>query len=212
MNADDCITRVENFDLKCGFIRNIIVDGLYAESCHSFLRMLSVDSEIKNISVNNINGGFAAMAVNMDAARYCRTPLINQNQPRFINGVGCAENILISNMNVYAISKNPDRAFICLESNMNNFKIKNFTRNTDNDAVDSGYSIRIRNIAESDIITEGLTFEQTESITGNGIANKQSSPGNLAIYRIKIKNNTGDVFSLPAGSFSQLEINKAGRF
>lgn len=211
MNADDCITRVENLDLKCGFIRNVIVDGLYADSCHSFIRMLSVNSEIKDISINHIIGGFAAMALNMDAARYCRTPLINKDDPRFISGVGCVENVLITNMNVYAVTMNTGRAFICLESNMKNFRMSNFKRDTVSDASESGNSIRIRNIGESDITIEGLTFEQTESVSASGTTYKQSSPDSADIYRIKIKNEAGCMFSLPDGSFSQLEIN-TGRY
>lgn len=205
LNADDCVTRVENLDLKCGFIRNILIDGLWADSCHSFLRMLSVDSEIKNIHVNNVNGGFRAMALNMDAARYCRTPLIKKDDPRFTEGVGCVENVFISDMNVYALTENKDRAFICLESNMKNFRINNFKRSKLYDAPGSGYTVRVRNIGGSCIILEGITGQRL--LPENGILSKLSSPYRTDNYRYEIKTKTGDMFCLYDGDFSNLEIN-----
>ncbi|MDD4773526.1 MAG: hypothetical protein PHZ09_07955 [Eubacteriales bacterium] len=202
MNADDCVKRAENLDLECGFIQNIVIDGLYADSCHSFIRMLSVDSEIKNISINNIKGGFAAMAINMDAARYCRTPLTDEID------VGCIKNVLVTNMDVYSTSKNSRRAFICLESNMENFVINNFKRDTGNDASDSGDTVRIRNIGESDIVLNGLTLCQIESFEGV----RQSTPDNTEKYRFRIKNKTGATLSLQHGAFERLEINKTDNF
>ncbi len=147
------------------------------------------------------------MAINMDAARNCRTPLIGVNDPRYTNGAGCVENIHISDMNVYATERNAKRAVICLESNIKNFMIDRFIRNAENDAYDSGVSVRIRNIGSSEIITESLTTEQAGLLSSNKIAVKQSSPYKKDICRIMIKIETGDVFTLPTGSFSRLYVN-----
>lgn len=54
LNADDCIGRVENLDMVCGDISDIKIKNVFAENCFTFLRMLSVNSSIYNIEIDNI--------------------------------------------------------------------------------------------------------------------------------------------------------------
>ncbi len=124
-NADDCFTRQTNFDIIPGPIRDILVDGLQADACHTFVRLLSVDAEISNIVVRNVRGGFEACAVNMDAARYCRTPIVPPEDPRFAQGVGQVRDVRIENMQVHPVG-NLQNPALCLETDVDGFEMRHF--------------------------------------------------------------------------------------
>lgn len=124
LNADDCIERVENFDLVCGDISNIKISDVFARNCFTFVRMLSVNSSIYNIEINNIWGGCRNYALNLDAGRYCRTPLFNDKNDK----VGNVYNVSINNMEIDWNKNSPEKAMIVIESNVDNFKLHNVVR------------------------------------------------------------------------------------
>lgn len=129
-NADDCLTRLQNLDILCGPIENVSVENLYSPLCHSFIRMLSVDSAIKNIQIKNMQGCCKAFAVNMDGARYCKplTRLISRFDGRYYRGCGEITNVKVQNVNIY--SQKPQKALFLIESNVDDFVVENF--DTDN--------------------------------------------------------------------------------
>lgn len=43
---------------SCGDITNIVVDGLFAENCHSAVRLLTVGQVVKNIHITNVFGTY----------------------------------------------------------------------------------------------------------------------------------------------------------
>ncbi len=124
-NADDSVVRLENLDLVCGPIENITVRNAYAEDCHTAIRMLSVTSPIRNIRIENLRAGCRCFAINLDAARYCRTPLFKDADCP--DGVGIVEDILIDNLTVHSTATSA-KALFCCESNLKNFRITNFHR------------------------------------------------------------------------------------
>lgn len=130
LNADDSIERVENLDLVRDAIEDITFENIYCECCHTIIRMLSVTAPIRNLHFKNIYGGFRCNAINADAARYCRTPLFDEED--YPDGVGKIENIYFEN---FACAPNfdpsgrrtpPELAFR-FESEMDNFVVENFT-------------------------------------------------------------------------------------
>ena len=123
LNADDSVERVENLDLVRGAIENITFENLFAENCHTVLRLLSVTAPIKNITIRNVYGGYRCYALNLDGARYCRTPLFAETD--FPDGIGAIENVLVENMLCRETGTNGYPA-ICLESGAKNFRLKNF--------------------------------------------------------------------------------------
>jgi hypothetical protein len=80
LNADDSIVRVENRDLYRDYIENVTFENLFAENCHTIIRILSIDAPIQNIHIKNVYGGYRCYAINGDAARYCRTPLFTEEE------------------------------------------------------------------------------------------------------------------------------------
>ena len=126
LNADDSMSRLENTGMVCGPIENIVFRNLYAEDCHTAIRMLSYVSPIRNIRFENVVAGCRTFAINMDAARYCRTPLFKDED--FPEGVGCIENIEIDGMKVWWSTPGERKALIDCENRVKDFVIRNFER------------------------------------------------------------------------------------
>ena len=82
----DDLVALTGDDFMPGPIENIVIDGLFAEGCHSAVRLLSQSTPVKNVSIRNIFGTFYT---------YC---IILSKYKDF--GDGAFENIDISN--VYA--------------------------------------------------------------------------------------------------------------
>ena len=125
-NADDSMVRLENLDLCCGPIEDITVRGVFAENCYTGFRLLSVNSPIRNITMQDIFIGCRHFALNMDGARYCRTPLIKPGEKP--NGSGLIENVTIDNLTVGSVESAGEKALILAETVLKNVKITNFRR------------------------------------------------------------------------------------
>ncbi len=125
-NADDSMVRLENLDLCCGAIEDITVRGVFAANCYTGFRLLSVNSPIRNIHMEDIYIGCRHFALNMDGARYCRTPLIKAGEKP--NGSGLIENVTIDNMTVESVENAGEKALILAETVLKNCRITNFQR------------------------------------------------------------------------------------
>lgn len=82
----------------------------------------------------------------MDAARYCKTPLFNENEKPY--GAGNIENVTIKNMKVHWSSK-PNRykdALILCETVVNNLSILNFNRDKRKDKAKKIPTLIVRNV------------------------------------------------------------------
>ncbi|MGN1346947.1 MAG: hypothetical protein ACI4V1_09180, partial [Eubacteriales bacterium] len=130
-NADDSMTRLENLDLCCGPIEDITVRGVYAENCYTGFRLLSVNSPIRDLRIEDVCIGCRHFAINMDGARHCRTPLIRPGEK--LSGSGRIERVAIDRMTVWTTEKNTERALILAETELNDFCITNFFRDTQKD-------------------------------------------------------------------------------
>ena len=143
LNADDSLERLENRDLLRGPIENLTFRNIFAEDCHTGIRILSITAPVRNIIFENIRLGCRAYAVNMDAARYCRTPLFDPEA--YPSGVGEIRNIIFDGMEVWKSSPECDLPLICNETNTENIIVRNFVRNMAADQLPSVPLIRTRN-------------------------------------------------------------------
>ena len=125
LNADDCLTRQESFDMVNGPQSDILIENISADECHCFLRILSVESPVENVTVRNVSGFCRGTAVNMDAARYCRVPLFGPDDEICKNGVGRLENVLIENVRA-GRKQVTDEPFITAETNAARLEIRGF--------------------------------------------------------------------------------------
>ena len=126
LNADDSLQRIENLDLVCDVIENISFKNIYAENCHTAIRMLSINNPIRDITFDDVYAGCRVYAINMDAARYCRTPLFAEKD--FPAGVGCIDNILIKNLKLYSTNSQSTNPLICCETLTDRFTIEKLER------------------------------------------------------------------------------------
>ncbi len=58
LNADEALGRAQNLGLACGPIRRIRIEDVRAESCHTFVRLLSVRSVIEDVEIDGVFGGW----------------------------------------------------------------------------------------------------------------------------------------------------------
>ncbi len=124
LNADDCMKRLQNAKLCVGPIENIVIEDLYSPKCLTFVRILSVDSPIRNINIKKLRGSCKVNIINMDASKYCRSPQVTKDEPRYYTGVGSIENVSISDVKVSNTLCN--KALILCESNLHNFTLSDF--------------------------------------------------------------------------------------
>ena len=152
-NADDSMERVENLDMSCGPIENVTVENVRAENCYTFFRLLSLTAPIRNIKISNVTGGCRVYAVNMDAARYCRTPLFKEAE--FPEGVGKIEDVTIENMYIWHTGTEKPHALLLLESQAKNFRISGFSREFRLDTDLEIPSLMIRNVTHTSVSVRG---------------------------------------------------------
>lgn len=159
LNADDALQRAQNLDLKCGPIRNIRVENLKADSCHSFVRVLSVHSPISNITVKNVKGGCRCMALNLDACRECRVKLFDSADPKYQDGVGEICNVRIKNMRVYKTDAQDASPLINLRTNVQDFIIEDFYRDGEKDVKPAASTVRFSDCQASQMILDGIEHD-----------------------------------------------------
>ena len=159
LNADDCVERVENFDLSRAVIEDITIENIYAESCYTVLRLLSVTAPIRNIVIKNVYAGYRNYVINADGARYCRTPLFQEHE--YPMGVGCISNFVMENVVVHPVSEDVENKNVAalfdpkyairVESLCKNFVVKDFRlTNTNSDF----YAFLATNVTNTEIIAD----------------------------------------------------------
>ncbi len=165
LNADDCIERVENLDLVRDAIEDVLFENLYAEGCHTVVRILSVTAPIRNVTIRNVYAGFRCYAINADAARYCRTPLFAEDD--YPKGVGAVENLCIENFvcrpyicDWQGNHLHPETA-ISLESHMNGVTITGFRMIRTEETRDIP-ALMARNLVVQSIEADGKTYTLTD--------------------------------------------------
>lgn len=125
LNADDALGRTEVRGMTNGPIRDILIEDIEAEGCHSFVRLLSVWSTISDVTIRRVRGSCEVAALNCDAARGCRVPVFDESAPPYPNGVGLLKNITASD---FQVAKSVDNGIplLRLETRMENFSVSDF--------------------------------------------------------------------------------------
>jgi len=147
LNADDSMERVENFGMVRGDIEDVEFEDLFAENCHTVIRILSTAAAIRNIRIKNVYAGYRCFAINADGARYCRTPLFKEEE--YPMGCGKIENFVIENMTCFPTSDMENPA-LCIESLCDGFEIRNFRFDGK-----GKNALQVRNVAETVVTTDG---------------------------------------------------------
>lgn len=154
INADDAIFRPECNGVPRGPIRRVRVRHLRADDCHSFVRLASVDHEISDVEIDDVAGGCQVCAVNVDALRYCRTPIFKNTDPGRENGVGSLRRVRLSRFNVFK-SARQEAALLRLESRMPSLDLRDFRRDRSRDVAPRVPTLRIRHVIADVALNEG---------------------------------------------------------
>lgn len=150
LNADDSVVRLENRDLERAAIENIAFRGIRAANCYTAVRMLSVDHCIRNITIENLECGCRHFALNMDGARYCRTPLFREEDMPL--GCGLIENVRIDGMRVFASDAKATDPLICAETRCRGLSITGFERVLERDCcANATPTLLARNLVDATI-------------------------------------------------------------
>lgn len=151
-NADDSVIRHDNRGLTCGPIENITVRNVFAECCHCAIRFCSVVSPIRHIRITNLEAGCWSNGINVDAARYCRTPLFPERETPL--GVGCLEDIVIDGFKFYYTKETQNPVFV-LEEHADKVEIKNYVRIKEKDKAPEAPDLHARNLTRQIIRVNG---------------------------------------------------------
>lgn len=173
LNADDSMARLENFDLCRGPIEDVVIRNVAAEDCYTAFRLLSVTSPIRRVTIENVYAGCRHYAVNIDGARYCRTPLVTESE--YPRGAGLLSDVTIRNMHVWTTMESGERAMIVCESIPKNVRIDGFTRHPERERVPQKPSVAIRNLTDTVVscrtdtgIETATLQEKTDTFVKNG--------------------------------------------
>ncbi len=103
LNADENHEYAHNADSEDGPITDILIENIYAESCWSAVRLLSIWTPIQNVTIRHMKVGVRKHGFNCDASRYCGHPIFDPAE--YPRGVGSLENILIEDVTLWRTDK-----------------------------------------------------------------------------------------------------------
>ncbi|MDA3872670.1 MAG: glycosyl hydrolase family 28 protein [Kiritimatiellae bacterium] len=164
LNADDALTRNEVRGMTNGPISNIEIEDLEAHSCHTFVRLLSVFSPIRNIHIRNLRGGCQVAAINADGARGCRVPVFDEANPPTADGVGLLENIDIRGLKVAKVLHQNSHALIDLQERLVNFRVQHFERVLDQDVCPEAPTLRLRHMLLEEGQLDDMILEDVDTL------------------------------------------------
>ncbi len=103
LNADENHDYAHNADSEDGPITDILIENIYAESCWSAVRLLSIWNPIRNVTIRHMKVGVRKHGFNCDASRYCGHPIFDPAE--YPRGVGSLDNLLIEDVTLWRTDK-----------------------------------------------------------------------------------------------------------
>jgi len=199
LNADDDVERCLNLGMKRGPIRNIHVEGVYAESVYTFVRLLSETQLLENIRIRDIAGG-------------CRMYAINMNNWRFDKKSGDIRNVRVEDVNVTKTGPENDRPLIIVQLQVHDLVVENFRRNP----IDSSgaSTLLVANSADKTLEFDTASERQIEEIreqskrAGTGVS-EYILPGGSVSYHATVNAGPKGAICLPRGSIERMTLNSS---
>ncbi len=211
LNADDGMERAQNLGLRCGPIRRIRIEDVRAQSCHSFVRLLSVESPIEDITIDDVAGGARTCAVNADACRQCRVRLF-ESEDEYPAGVGAIRRVTIRRMHVHKAPRGGPKALLDLTSRIHEFRIRELVRDFEQDANPSAPTMSLGQMDPCDVELRGITEAQADAAAStDGVVEERRGQMAASLHR----HTTAALFrvsragrlTLPEGGFDTLLVN-----
>jgi polygalacturonase len=200
LNADDGdgAIFVSQQGMVSGPIRDITVEHLRAPSAFSFVRLLSSQSPLENITISDVEGGCRFYAVNMD-------------RWKFPAGGGKIRNVTLRNFKVRKMADNfstqvraAQRPLIHLQTAVENFRIENFVR--DDVEQPPAATLVIENGRQNQLRLEGLdATQQSALLTASPEVKPEWFTSEASKRALRLA--AAAKLTLPAGGFSLLSID-----
>ena len=201
--ADDALQRAQNLNGAFnGPIRRIRVEQLRAISCHSFLRLLSVDHVIEDVEIHDVEGGCRCCAINMDACRECRVTLFEEDDRP--DGVGSIGNVRVSDLHVFKAADTNRQPLIDFRTRADRFSVTRFSRDTERDVSPGSPTLCIEKSGPLEMTLDGVTDPPPDE----EIRLLKAPSGEADSFRVQRELSHHDRFVLGAGDFEKLEISR----
>jgi polygalacturonase len=210
LNADDGggDAFVSQQGMVCGPIRDITVEHIRAPSAFTFVRLLSSQSPIENVTISDIAGG-------------CRFYAINMDRWRFPPDGGKIRNVVLRDITVRKMADNfssqaraAQRPLIHIQSAVENFRIENFHRDTVEQP--PAATLVLDNSRQNRVRLEGLDAEQEQAllaaspdVTAAMFAPAAGVTASATKAQRTLAFNSAAKVTLPNGGFSTLILNSA---
>jgi hypothetical protein len=163
-SADDATHRAQNLGKLCGPLRRIRVEDLHATDCHTFVRLLSVQSPVENVDIRDLHGGCHVAALNLDACRECRVPLFDPDDPQVADGVGMITHVRTRGVHVHKVDSNNRKPLVDLRTSVRDFVVEDFRRDATHDACPDAESLLVAAIGKGTVLLDGITEEQVAAL------------------------------------------------
>lgn len=156
INADDDVERVINLGMRRGPISDILVEDIQADGAYNFVRLLSKDSRIDNITVRNVKGS-------------CRYYAVNINNWRFPVGVGDIRNVRLENFNVTKKYQetSASKSLIHITLGISDLFISDFLRGK-NESTNQAPTLLLSNGRENIVTFDGIQQKDSEFSISEG--------------------------------------------
>jgi hypothetical protein len=212
LNADDANGRAQNLGKVNGFIRRVRIYDLAAEDCHSFVRLLSFQSPIEAIDVEDVRGGCRVCALNMDAARKCLVPLYDPDDPAYADGVGSIRKVRCSDLRIHRTAPQASNALIDVLSRVDVLVVEDFVRDVERDAAPHVPTLAIGSVPSTRIAIEGLDAGQLAGLARKSTSTRLEAAreawpaADRARFRVVYRAEMTTALTLPHGGFRHLGI------
>ena len=154
LNADDQDLYCHNWGQEDGPIVDLLIENVHADDCHTALRVLSIHSEIKNVTVRNLSAGVRCHGLNFDAARYCAHPIFSdEDHP---DGVGFLKNVVLENITLWKTI--PRRTDFAVFETKGKLTVKNLVRDRAKDQDPERPTLKFKSLPKAEITVNGERY------------------------------------------------------
>ncbi len=154
LNADDQNLYCHNWGQEDGPIVDLLIENVHAEDCHTALRVLSIHSEIKNVTIRNLSAGVRCHGLNFDAARYCAHPIFTDEEHP--DGVGVLKNVVLEDITLWKTNQRSS-AFAVFETK-GELTIRNLVRDFERDQAPERPTLKFKSLPGATITVNGEQY------------------------------------------------------
>lgn len=192
LNANDDVTRAINLGMREGPIRRLRIEDVSAEDAYTFVRLLSQDAPIEDVTISGISGGF-------------RYHVLNATRWRFPSGKGRVGPVRVENLKVARRPSSFTGACVGVTLAVQDLEISGFRR-LDEDHPEIA-TLEVDNGTVVEALLHGLDPEQCRALEKASssiiLEEEETADGERAL---RAKTTANDYLKLPFGGFDRFQL------